>query len=77
MQKRTDLIVCEECDAVYQRMALGEREIARCLRCGAELERDTGRRLQHLLPLTIGALILFVIAQILLMVIASVSRGVI
>jgi paraquat-inducible protein A len=43
MQKRTDLIVCEECDAVYQRMTLGEREIARCLRCGAELERDTGR----------------------------------
>lgn len=63
MQKRTDLIVCEECDAVYQRMTLGEREIARCLRCGAELERDTGRRLQYLLPLTIGALILFVIAN--------------
>ncbi|EIJ45809.1 paraquat-inducible A protein [Herbaspirillum sp. GW103] len=63
MQKRTDLIVCEECDAVYQRMTLGEREVARCLRCGAELERDTGRRLQHLLPLTIAALILFVIAN--------------
>lgn len=64
MQKRPDLIVCEECDAVYQRPTLGQREVARCLRCHAELERDTGRRLEHLLPLTIGALILFVIANV-------------
>lgn len=63
MHKRPDLIVCEECDAVYHRPQLRAGEIARCLRCDAELDRDTGRRLERLLPLTVGALILFVIAN--------------
>lgn len=64
MHKRPDLIVCEECDAVYQRPRLGRAELAHCLRCGAELDRDTGGRLEQLLPLTIGALILFVLANV-------------
>lgn len=64
MQKRPDLIVCEECDAVYQRPRLGRCEIARCQRCNAELDRDTGNRLERLLPLTVGALVLFVIANV-------------
>lgn len=63
MQKRPDLIVCEECDAVYRRPSLGHCEVARCLRCDAELDRNTGRRLERLLPLTVGALVLFVIAN--------------
>ncbi|MBP0597785.1 paraquat-inducible protein A [Herbaspirillum sp. LeCh32-8] len=63
MQKRPDLIVCEECDAVYHRPRLGHCEVARCLRCDAELDRDTGKRLERLLPLTAGALVLFVIAN--------------
>jgi paraquat-inducible protein A len=63
MHKRPDLIVCEECDAVYHRPRLGAGEVARCLRCDAELDRDTGRRLERLLPMTVGALILFVIAN--------------
>ena len=63
MHKRPDLIVCEQCDAVYQRPRLGQREVAHCLRCDAELDRDTGKRLEQLLPLTIGALILFVLAN--------------
>lgn len=63
MQKRPDLIVCEECDAVYPRPVLGHGEVAYCLRCDAELDRDTGRRLERLLPLTVGALILFVVAN--------------
>ncbi len=63
MHKRPDLIVCEQCDAVYQRPRLGRREVAHCLRCDAELDRDTGKRLEQLLPLTIGALILFVLAN--------------
>lgn len=63
MQKRPDLIVCEECDAVFLRPLLGRGVVAHCLRCEAELERDTGRRLERLLPLTVAALVLFVIAN--------------
>lgn len=63
MQKRPDLIVCEECDAVYHRPRLGRCEVACCLRCGAELDRNTGNRLERLLPLTVAALVLFVIAN--------------
>lgn len=63
MQERPDLIVCEECDAVHRRPVLGHAEVARCLRCGAELERDTGNRLERLLPLTVASLIMFVIAN--------------
>jgi len=63
MQERPDLIVCEECDAVHRRPVLAHAEVARCLRCGAELERDTGSRLEHLLPLTVASLIMFVIAN--------------
>ncbi|MFL9923257.1 paraquat-inducible protein A [Herbaspirillum lusitanum] len=63
MQKRPDLIVCEQCDAVYRKPQLGHLEIARCLRCDAELDRDTGSRLERLLPLTVAALILFVMAN--------------
>lgn len=63
MQERPDLIVCEDCDAIHRRPVLGRAEIARCLRCGGELERDTGNHLQRLLPLTVAALILFVVAN--------------
>jgi len=63
MHRRPDLIVCEECDAVHRRPVLKRAEIARCLRCGAEMERDTGRRQQRLLPLTVASLIMFVIAN--------------
>ena len=63
MQERPDLIVCEECDAVHRRPVLAHAEIARCLRCGAELERDTGSRLERLLPLTLASHIMFVIAN--------------
>jgi paraquat-inducible protein A len=63
MQARPDLIVCEECDAVHRKAVLKHAEVARCLRCGAELERDTGNRMQRLLPLTVASLIMFVIAN--------------
>lgn len=63
MYERPDLIVCEECDAVHCRPLLGRDEMARCLRCEAELERHTGSRGQRLLPLTVASLIVFVIAN--------------
>lgn len=63
MQARPDLIVCDECDAIHQRPVLAHAEIARCLRCDAELARDTGHHVQRLLPLTVAGLILFMVAN--------------
>jgi len=63
MHERPDLIICEECDAVHRRPLLEHAEIARCLRCGGELERHNGSRHERLLPLTVASLIMFVIAN--------------
>lgn len=63
MLERPDLIVCPECDAVHHRLSPGICEIARCQRCGAELERHIGSRYERLLPLTVASLIVFVIAN--------------
>jgi paraquat-inducible protein A len=63
MLERPDLIVCEQCDAVHHRQPPGACEIARCQRCGGELERHIGSRYERLLPLTVASLIMFVIAN--------------
>jgi paraquat-inducible protein A len=64
MHEISDLIVCEQCDAVFKKLSLAHSEIARCTRCEGELDRNTERRRRHLLPLTIASLIIFVIANI-------------
>lgn len=63
MQEVPDLIACEGCDALYTRPVLRGREIARCARCGTELERHPGRKVERMLPLTIASLVLFAIAN--------------
>ncbi|MGI4777284.1 MAG: paraquat-inducible protein A [Janthinobacterium lividum] len=57
-------IVCPGCDAVYARVPLHRREVARCPRCATELDRHCGRQRERLLPLTVAALILFAIANL-------------
>ena len=59
---QSELVCCEECDAVYQKVALttGERAYCRC--CGAELYRQI-QPLTTLLALVWTALIIFVIAN--------------
>ncbi|MEJ7687079.1 MAG: paraquat-inducible protein A [Variovorax sp.] len=64
MKEVPDAIVCEGCDAVYRRTRLRSREVARCQRCGTELDRDTGDRGARVLPLTVACLILFAIANL-------------
>lgn len=64
MQEVPDLIACEGCDALYGRPLLKRREIARCARCGTELERHPGRKGERILPLTIASLVLFAIANL-------------
>ena len=63
MHEMRNLIACEQCDAVFQKLSLANGEIARCTRCGAEIDRNAQGRRNHLLPLTIASLIMFVIAN--------------
>jgi len=63
MQQVPDAIVCEGCDAVYHRAPLSRRQIAKCPRCGTELNRYWGRLHERILPLAVASLVLFVIAN--------------
>ena len=64
MQQLPDLIACKECDAVHRRLALGHNEVARCSRCGAELERDMRAHVKRVLPLTVASLFMYIIANV-------------
>ncbi len=57
------LIACEHCDALHARTALAASERAICLRCGAELYRDSTRAYRRLLPLVVTAVILLLISN--------------
>lgn len=59
----TNLIVCEECDAVHRRAALPRNARAHCERCGAELYNNRRGSLDTLLALTLTGLILFIMAN--------------
>jgi len=63
MQEVPDMIACEECDAIYRRLALGRDEVAFCRCCGAELERDMSSRGRRVLPLTIAGLFMYIVAN--------------
>ncbi|MDM0041148.1 paraquat-inducible protein A [Variovorax sp. J22G21] len=64
MREVPDTIACEGCDAVYQRAPLQPRDVARCPRCGSELERHAGNQRRRILPLTVASLIMFAIANL-------------
>jgi paraquat-inducible protein A len=64
MQEIPDVIACEGCDALYSRPVLHPGDIARCERCGTELERHPGRQLERILPLTLASFVLFGIANL-------------
>jgi paraquat-inducible protein A len=64
MHEVPESIACEGCDAMYRRVPLQPREIARCPRCGTELDRDAGDPIARVLPLTVACLILFAIANL-------------
>ncbi|AMM26375.1 paraquat-inducible protein A [Variovorax sp. PAMC 28711] len=59
-----DTIACEGCDAVYDKPELQPRDVARCPRCGAELDRHSGDLRRRILPLTVASLIMFAIANL-------------
>ena len=64
MQQVPDLIACNQCDAVHRRLALGHSEVARCSRCGGELERDMRAYVSRVLPLTIASIFMYFIANV-------------
>ncbi len=62
MNESTQLIICEYCDSVYERQALGRHDRAHCERCGALLDRRPWLTADQLLALTAtaGMLLVFV-----------------
>ncbi len=63
-QPRADLLACGECDALYHRPLLASRDVARCKRCGATLERGHFLGAQGQLALTLAALVVFFIGSL-------------
>ncbi|MEO7052467.1 MAG: paraquat-inducible protein A [Rhodanobacter sp.] len=58
------LLICEDCDTVYLRRPLERGEVARCSRCGAELDRHRALTVNALLALILTAMIVFVQANV-------------
>ncbi|TAL92636.1 MAG: paraquat-inducible protein A [Rhodanobacter sp.] len=58
------LLVCEHCDTVYRRRPLERGEVARCTRCGAELDRHRVLTTNALLALILTSMIVFVQANV-------------
>lgn len=59
----TTLLICEHCDTVYRRRTLARGDVARCARCGAELERPHAMSVNVMLALILTAMIVFVQAN--------------
>lgn len=60
---RPDLVVCNECDAVHERVELARGTVARCRRCNALMGRGHVLRLQALLAFALAALALIIIGN--------------
>jgi paraquat-inducible protein A len=63
MTSSPDWIICEHCDSVYTPVSLAKGQTARCIRCAAILDRGGQLSIQQLLALSIGAALLFVLAN--------------
>ena len=60
----TPIIACHECDLVQREPTVPADGVARCACCGGELFRNQPDALDRSLAYTLGALILFVIANL-------------
>jgi len=58
------LIACHECDLLQREAPLPSGGVARCGRCGAELYRSHPDSFERTLALTVGAIVLFVVANL-------------
>jgi paraquat-inducible protein A len=57
------VVACHECDALQSNPVLAPGDLLVCSRCGAHLRRARGDALHRVLPLTLGACVLFVLAN--------------
>ncbi|MGH8700100.1 MAG: paraquat-inducible protein A [Burkholderiales bacterium] len=57
------LIACHECDLLQREAPLPAGGVARCRRCGAELYRSHPDSFERTLALTLGAIVLFAVAN--------------
>ena len=64
MTPRPDLLVCNACDALYQRPTLANDAAAHCVRCGGGLGRGHRGTLDEQLALAAAALVLLVIGNL-------------
>ena len=64
MHNAQNLIVCENCDSVYQRRVLTRGQVSDCTVCGAVLERYQWLSVEGQFALIMAALIVFVIANV-------------
>ena len=60
----TSLIACHDCDLLHRRQAIEEGAAAKCSRCGAVLYRNPADGIQRTLVFAMGALILYVLANV-------------
>ncbi|WP_460124948.1 paraquat-inducible protein A [Pseudomonas sp. S2_C03] len=63
MASTDQLIICEHCDCVYQKVTLAKHQKTLCVRCGGVLERYNGLTVQQRLALTLTALMLWIFAN--------------
>lgn len=64
MQEITEVIICEYCDTIHQKAVLHNGQRAYCQRCDARLSIVVGRIPSNLLPLTLAAIAMFLIANL-------------
>lgn len=60
---RPDLVVCNECDTVHERITLARGTVARCRRCNALLGRGHVLGTEKLLAFAIASLLLIIIGN--------------
>ncbi|WP_213939644.1 paraquat-inducible protein A [Pseudomonas sp. dw_612] len=63
MAKTDQLIICEHCDCVYEKVTLAKHQKTLCTRCGGVLQRYNGLTLEQRLALTLTALMLWIFAN--------------
>ncbi|WP_313203399.1 paraquat-inducible protein A [Pseudomonas sp.] len=63
MSQSQALIICEYCDAVYQRKPVHKHQRALCVRCGGVLYRHSSLTLQQRLALSVTGAILLIFAN--------------
>jgi paraquat-inducible protein A len=63
MATTDQLIICEHCDCVYEKVTLAKHQKTLCSRCGGVLQRYNGLTVQQRLALTFTALMLWIFAN--------------